>query len=175
MSSLREQLAEREAAWNLLAAFDGTTRKPEGWGYPSIEAFVLAHGEAFRGAPLPADIGQGPSGLCFTNAYELGLRLQAEGREVYYCEGFGSSLVHEGLVVPHGWLHDHDTDTVIDPTWLAPEGREYFGVSFDWYFLHECLAEHDTLPILDGSHPVGRRALRTGELKALPGQEEEES
>ena len=111
------------------------------WKYSSVEALLLDHGKEFSHVPPEAwppafDFTVGEMKACFMNASR-----QAHHPEVFYCEGYATSVIP----MNHAWV-TVDGKGAIDTTWHTeatpnPEygkmsggydssGSAYFGIPF---------------------------------------------
>jgi len=98
----------------------------------TVFKLVAENGFEFKGSPLPDYIKQRTPKECFANALHLALETG-----LTYVEGYIS--VH-AVPIHHAWCVD-EHGTVIDPTVVNPEDREYFGIPMDIDFvMHHCLA-----------------------------------
>lgn len=123
---------------------------PKDYYYPSIEAFLLAHGKHYKPHSRPKGVKLGPAKLCFMNAFLLA----NDNPDAYtYVEGFA---VPKGIGLPleHAWCVDKDGN-VIDNTW--GDATEYFGVPFKIDAIRRVLLDKGTYGIIDDwehKHPI---------------------
>lgn len=128
---MNEELCEKLV--RLTASCREGSQHPEGWLYPSVEAFLLAHGRLWT-PPVGPYVGRpGKKNECFNNALN---RLVGDD-DMTYCEGYARGVIP----VLHAWLVDSDGQ-VIDPTWTGTCGRpspgvEYYGVAFERTYVME--------------------------------------
>jgi hypothetical protein len=121
-----------------------------------MEAFVLAHGTQWHGAPLLPNVRRGSAKNCFHNASTLAM---SRPREMVYCEGYATSVIP----LHHAWCILRRTGQVVDPTWDHCSTAEYIGVPFKLEYV--CRSQRETgynslldqwnigFPLLRGQHP----------------------
>lgn len=144
-------------------------RRPAGWGYASIEDYLLVHGTPGTTAPLSVEEAdlvrtahrrlrwrmQG----CYRNAQELVLR-DATGT-LQYAEGY--ALGRAIIPVLHGWVTVNGK--VVDPTWLPVQVGRVAVPSTSWHYFGAPFSRADIREIADLEPP--RRRGRKGQLWSL--------
>lgn len=116
-----------------------------GWqgGY---HGFVYHHALEFEWKPLPDDVKPGDAQQCFRNAFEL---TKDQPERFIYCEGFAAGIIP----VMHAWCIDRETQTVVDVTWSGghheEQGRDYFGIPFNWRYAVEATLNREYYGIID--------------------------
>jgi len=113
----------------------------------TYEGIVLDHGQEYEPPvrPRPVGVRKGKNKLCFMNSYGLAFE-----KGWQYVEGYALS----GIVpfpVLHAWVVT-DSGEVIETTW-KDSGVAYFGIPFDFDFIHKVLLETRTHGVIDAGSP----------------------
>ena len=154
----------------------GATLSPQraAWPYPTIEAFVLAHGRCWTLRPRPRGVRLGRQRQCYYNAAVRTLLSEdpryGRDRRWVYCEGYARRALVP-LPVLHAWVVERKTGLAVEQTFRLEPGEEvaYFGVPFDPDYLARTLAQngvcglldrHETgWPLLTGADPASEAVL----------------
>lgn len=101
------------------------------WAYKSIDGAILAMGQPWAPAPLPAHVELGEMSECFENAFHLAVE---NPTEFTYVEGYASNIIP----VNHAWCVDAG-GRVVDPTWDDAAECQYYGVRIPYNELMGCI------------------------------------
>jgi len=112
--TITEVLTQQRDQWKLLGA-----------GAWIFYDFVLRHGQAYDGIPLPRRYAKRTPKACFYNARQL----VRGSRTLTYCQGYA---MNNTLVFPfeHAWALDA-RGRVIDPTLAEPDQYQYYGIALE--------------------------------------------
>lgn len=95
-----------------------------------LEGFVQKFGQEFVASPRPKRYTQGLPRHCYMNSAKLAMR----STKLVYVEGL-ASIKTIGLVIPHAWVVELNSNRVIDVT--SDGFKSYFGVAFKTHYVRE--------------------------------------
>lgn len=116
----------------------------------TLENIVLQHGKFYNPptfAPRPKHIVKGRDKHCFDNSYHIAI----QNKGYTYVEGIAVSLIP----LHHAWVLD-ENGIVIETTW-QDAGSGYYGIAFDFKFIHQVFLDTKTYGVIDLTSPTFRK------------------
>lgn len=95
-----------------------------------LEELVLKFGKKYQWQPRPKKFRRGIPKHCFYNSANLAMRKD----NLIYVEGY-ASMKDIGIALPHAWVVERGTDTVIDVT--TDNFELYIGIPFSTKYLKQ--------------------------------------